>query len=99
MDGLTHDDHHHHGHHLHLLDIHVLLRALAGGHRVPHGGWPGAGPVDSHVEAGLSLIHCLEGDGLVGQEDGGVQAGGRWSQLNTEVLKKVMIKPLSVPQG
>ena len=77
MDGLTHDQHHHHGHHLHLLDIHVLLHRLAVGHRVPRGGWPSAGPVDRHVEAGLSLLHHPQGHGQAGA--GHAQDAGRVS--------------------
>ena len=62
MDDLTHDQHQLHGHNLHLLDIHVLLHRLAGSHCVPCCVWPGARPVDSHIEAGLPLLHHTQRD-------------------------------------
>jgi len=62
MDGLAYDQHYHHGHHIHLLDIHVLLCGLAGGYRVPCGGRPGVGPVDRHVEAGVPYVQPPQGD-------------------------------------
>jgi len=60
--GLPHGQHDHHDHHLYLLDIHCLLHRFTDGHHIPPAGWPGDWPVDSHVEGGVALLPCAQGE-------------------------------------
>ena len=58
---LPHVQHHPHGIHLHLLDLLLILHQLTAGHRISSDRGVAAGPVDSHVEGGLPLLHIHHG--------------------------------------